>query len=452
MIVADDLGWGDLGCVNDGRSETPNLDELVASTTCLDHHYSASPVCAPARAALLTGRYPHRTGAIDTLEARGLDRIHLREQTLADLLGEVGYATGLVGKWHNGAHDPRYHPTRRGFAEFAGFCGGWHDYLDWQLEVGGARRRADGRHLTDVLTEEAIAFLGRHRHEPFLLTLMYNAPHYPLQPAAGDLDAFSGRDDLSEGVRRLYALVRGFDRGVGRVLDALDDLGLAASTLVLVTSDNGPQLAGIDGYDTMRFTAGLHGMKGLVYEGGIRLPMLVRWPDGLPGGPRRLDDLVHLTDWLPTLVELTGAPAPGLRLDGRSALAALEGRPADAPPLRCWQWNRYAPNALTNAAVRDGRWKLVRPPVWPTLFPRPDDLAADHESKAIDAAWEVPTTPLPPTEVDDPPEPQLFDLVADPGETTDVAAAHPARVRQLQTALDAWFADVDDERRSLTWD
>jgi arylsulfatase A-like enzyme len=180
--------------------------------------------------------------------------------------------------------------------------------------------------------------------------------------------------------------------------------------------------------------------------------MLVRWPDGLPGGPRRLGDLVHLTDWLPTLVELTGAPAPGLRLDGRSALAALEGRPADAPPLRCWQWNRYAPNALTNAAVRDGRWKLVRPPVWPTLFPRPDDLAADHESKAIDAAWEVPTTPLPPTEVDDPPEPQLFDLVADPGETTDVAAAHPARVRQLQTALDAWFADVDDERRSLTWD
>ncbi len=451
MIVADDLGWGDLGCVNGGLSETPNLDHMVATSTCLDHHYSASPVCAPARAALLTGRYPHRTGAIDTLEARGLDRIHLREQTLADLLGEVGYVTGLVGKWHNGAHDPRYHPTQRGFDEFIGFCGGWHDYLDWQIDVGGSYRGADGRHLTDVFTDEAVAFLGRHRHEPFLLSLMYSAPHYPLQPAADDLAAFAGRDDLSDGVRRIYGLVRGLDRGVGRVLGALEDLGLASSTLVLFTSDNGPQLAGVEGFDTMRFTAGLHGMKGLVYEAGIRLPMLVRWPDGLPGGPRRLDDLVHLTDWLPTLVELTGAPAPALPVDGRSALALLEGRPGDGPSLRCWQWNRYTPSAVTNAAVRDGSWKLVRPPVWPTLFPTPDDLAADHDSKSGSEPWTVPTDPLRPTEVLDPPEPQLFDLASDPGETKDVAAAHPARVRLMEAELDAWFADVDGERRSLQW-
>lgn len=452
LVVADDLGWGDLGHVNGGLSQSPNLDALAASATCLDQHYSASPVCAPARAALLTGRYPHRTGAIDTLEARGLDRIHLREQTLGDLLTAAGYATGLVGKWHNGAHDARFHPSRRGFAEFAGFCGGWHDYGDWQLDVGGARRTADGRHLTDVLTEEAVGFLHRHRRRPFFLSVMYNAPHYPLQPAPDDLAAFDGRDDLTEGVRRVYALVRGFDRGVGRLLDALDDLGLAESTLVLVTSDNGPQLAGVDGFDTMRFTAGLHGMKGLVYEAGIRLPMLARWPDGLPGGPRRIDDLVHLTDWLPTLVELTGAPSPELSLDGQSAVAALEGRPADAAPVRCWQWNRYVPNVLTNAAVRDGQWKLVRPPVWPTLFPTADDLAADHASKDAPDGWTVPRARLPSTEVTDPPDPQLFDLAADPGETTDVAAAHPARVREMQATLDAWFADVDGERRSLTWD
>jgi arylsulfatase A len=452
MIVADDMGWGDLASVNGGLSDTPNLDALAATTTCLEHHYSASPVCAPARAALLTGRYPHRSGAIDTLEARGLDRIHLREQTIGDLLGEAGYATGLVGKWHNGAHDARYHPTRRGFAEFAGFCGGWHDYVDWRLDVGGATRRADGRHLTDVITEEGIAFLRRHREGPFFLALMYNAPHYPLQPATEDLAAFDGRDDLPEGVRRIYALVRGFDRGVGRVVDALDALGLASSTLLLVTSDNGPQLAGVDSYDTMRFTAGLQGMKGLVYEGGIRLPMLVRWPDGLPEGTRRLDDFVHLTDWLPTLVELTGAPRPALPPDGRSALALLEGRPGDAPTLRCWQWNRYTPNPLTNAAVRDGRWKLVRPPVWPTLFPTPEDLAADHASKDADRPWVVPGEPLRPTEVTDPPEPQLFDIVADPGETTDLAAANPVRVGAMEAELDAWFADVDAERRSLVWD
>jgi arylsulfatase A len=202
----------------------------------------------------------------------------------------------------------------------------------------------------------------------------------------------------------------------------------------------------------MRFTAGLQGMKGLVYEGGIRLPMLVRWPDGLPERARRLDDFVHLTDWLPTLVELTGAPQPALPPDGRSALAVLEGRPADAPALRCWQWNRYTPNRLTNAAVRDGRWKLVRPPVWPTLFPTAEDLAADHASKEGEGRWVVPREPLRATEVTDPPAPQLFDVVADPGETDDVAAANPARVRAMEAELDAWFADVDAERRSLVWD
>lgn len=370
LIVADDLGWGDLGCVNGGLSDTPNLDELIATSSCLDHHYSASPVCAPARAALLTGRYPHRTGSIDTLEGRGLDRIHLREQTVADLLGEAGYATGLVGKWHNGAYDARYHPTRRGFDEFAGFCGGWHDYHDWRLELGAGAQHSDGRYLTDVLTEEAIAFLGRHRHEPFLLALMYNAPHYPLQATDQDLATYADRTDLSEGVRLIYAMVRAMDRGIGRVLDALDDLGLAEGTLVLFTSDNGPQLAGVPGHDTMRFNAGLHGMKGLAYEGGIRLPMVVRWPDGLPGGGRRLDALVHLTDWLPTLTALTGAAAPVLPVDGRSALAVLEGRPPEDVPPRCWQWNRYEPSILTNAAMRDGRWS-GRPSGRPCSRPPP---------------------------------------------------------------------------------
>lgn len=453
MIVADDLGWGDLGCVNGGLSETPSIDGLVADATSVPHHYSASPVCAPARAALLTGRYPHRTGAIDTLQARGLDRIHLGEQTVADVLGAAGYATGLVGKWHNGAHDPRYHPMRRGFAEFTGFSSGWHDYVDWRLDDGGRVRPADGRHLTDVLTDEALGFLRRHRSGPFFLALMYNAPHYPLQPSASDLAAFEGRDDLSEGVRRIYALVRGLDRGVGRVLDELDHLGLADDTLVLFTSDNGPQLFGIDGYDVQRFNAGLLGMKGLVHEGGIRLPMVVRWPEGLPPGRRSVDDLVHLTDWLPTLASLAGAPLPSLPLDGRSAVGVLRGsgEAVDAPPLRCWQWNRYTPNVATNAAARDGRWKLVRPPVWPTLFPTPADLDDDHRSQGDDG-WVVPGGPVPVLDVGTPPTPQLFDLHADPGETTDVAAAHPAEVARLSAALDAWFDDVDGERRRLRWD
>src|SRR5689334_11164502 len=142
LIVADDLGYGDLGCFNYGASETPALDQLVREGVSLTQHYSASPVCAPARAGLLTGRYPHRTGAIDTLELRGLDRLALGEVTLADCLGAAGYATGLVGKWHNGAFDRRYHPNARGFSEFVGFCGGWSPYVDYHLDVNGAGEKS----------------------------------------------------------------------------------------------------------------------------------------------------------------------------------------------------------------------------------------------------------------------------------------------------------------------
>ncbi|MDQ1373292.1 MAG: arylsulfatase, partial [Actinomycetota bacterium] len=181
VILADDMGYGDFSCFNHGASSTPVLDQLVGDGTCLTQHYSASPVCAPARASLLTGRYPHRTGAIDTLEGRGLDRIKLSERTLADLLAAAGYATGLVGKWHNGALDDRYHPNRRGFAEFAGFRGGWSDYWHWYMDRNGSVQQGDGRYLTDVLTEEAVAFVRRHRTEPFFLHLAYSAPHFPLQ-------------------------------------------------------------------------------------------------------------------------------------------------------------------------------------------------------------------------------------------------------------------------------
>ncbi len=160
LILADDMGYGDFGCFNYGASRTPTLDHLVNEGVCLTQHYSASPVCAPARASLMTGRYPHRTGVIDTLETRGLDRLALRELTVAELLKRSGYKTGLVGKWHNGAYDSRYHPNRRGFDEFAGFSGGWQPYFQWNLDRNGTISHADGRYLTDVFTEEAIGSSG----------------------------------------------------------------------------------------------------------------------------------------------------------------------------------------------------------------------------------------------------------------------------------------------------
>src|SRR5437763_4842715 len=256
FILADDLGYGDLSCFNGGLSHTPVLDDLAATGTVLTQHYSSSPVCAPARASLLTGRYPHRTGAFDTLEGRGLDRIRLGERTIAEALAANGYATGLVGKWHNGALDERYHPNRRGFREFAGFAGGWSDYWKWRLERNGSTTPSDGSYLTEVLTDEAIGFVHRHRDEPFFLHLAYSAPHYPLQAPETDIAPFAESGELTGAVARLYAMVSVMDRGIGRVLDGLEADGLTENTLVVFSSDNGPQFGG-DGDNCLdRFNCG----------------------------------------------------------------------------------------------------------------------------------------------------------------------------------------------------
>lgn len=166
-IIADDFGCGDTGTFGNPAVRTPALDALAAAGTCLTQHYAGSAVCAPSRAALLTGRYPHCTGAIDTFEGRGLDRLALREVTIADHLRAAGYATGLMGKWHSGALDPRYHPNRRGFDEFVGFRGGWIDYWRYRLDHNGSFSDADGRYATDVFTEAAVRFIERHHQQPF---------------------------------------------------------------------------------------------------------------------------------------------------------------------------------------------------------------------------------------------------------------------------------------------
>ena len=193
LILADDMGYGDFSAFNGGLSRTPALDALLDESMCLTQQYTASPICSPSRAALMTGRYPHRTGSIDTLHFRGLDRLALRETTLADVLGMAGYVTGLIGKWHLGDFDKRYHPNVRGFDEVVTFSGGSQDYYDWRLEYNDLVKRADGRYLTDVFTEEAVKFIERHKDEPFFLYVPYNAPHGPLQAPEEEVPAPSWR-------------------------------------------------------------------------------------------------------------------------------------------------------------------------------------------------------------------------------------------------------------------
>ena len=455
LLVADDMGYGDLGLFNEGRCRTSSLDALARDGACLTQHYSGSPVCAPARAALLTGRYPHRTGAIDTLQGRGLDRIALSETTVADLFRSAGYKTGLVGKWHNGALDPRYHPNARGFEEFVGFSGGFCDYYQYRLDVNGTDVLGDGRYMTDVFTEHAMAFVRRHANEPFLLVVAYNAPHFPMQ-APADLVYFYRGQGEAHGAALVYAMIEAMDRGIGQIDELLHDLKLREQTIVIFTSDNGPYLGAVDGISLDRFNYGLRGAKHYVFEGGIRVPAIVRWPGRVPEG-LIISELLHFTDWLPTMAGVAGIKLPDrLELDGRDVSRVIAGDSSDVNPVRFWQNNRYAPHGEGNAAMRDGDWKFVRPWIAATMQVTDRDRAVDQalNLQQPDRIEWVDRTPLPSFDVGCSPAPMLFNLVEDPFEQVDLASEHSERVARMSAALDDWFAEVESERARIAddWD
>lgn len=452
FILVDDMGYGDFSAFNGGLSSTPALDGLMGESVCLTQHYTGSPVCNPSRASLLTGRYPHRTGSIDTLEWRGLERLALRETTLADMLQRAGYATGLVGKWHLGAYDPRYHPQRRGFDESVCFRGGMHDYWQWRLEYGERVARGDGRYLTDVWTQEAVAFIQRHQHQPFFLHVTFNAPHTPLQVPESEVQPFRDKPGLNRGVATLYGMIHRMDTGVAAILEALDRGGVRDNTILCFCSDNGPQFGGAGDECLDRFNCHFHGAKGSPYEGGIRVPMLLRWPDGLQGG-REVGEMVHMTDWLPTLLAMTGLQLPpdNLPLDGVNVWPVLSGRGGEVCTKRCWQWNRYTPLAECNAAIRDGDWKLVRPAI-AEAFAVPDGhwLHTSMYEYEYFVEHGIITDPDPPRTIPPPPPPELYHIATDVHESRNVAAEHPDIVHRLLSDLETWFEEVEAERRGIS--
>ena len=443
LIIADDMGYGDFGIFNDQISCTPALDALVDESIVLTQHYSAAPVCTPARAALMTGRYSHRTGSIDTLEARGLDRLRLDETTMADVLGGAGYATGLVGKWHNGALDRRYHPRSRGFQEFVGFQGGWNPYYRYRLDRNGSIEYGDrDRYLTDVFSEAAVDFIDRHQREPFFLQLAYNAPHFPLE-APDEIARKYVEKGFSLGVSLLYAMIEVMDAGIGRITEKLDACGVADNTILIFTSDNGPALGDWNGFSQRRFNYGFNGGKGNTYEGGIRVPLIIRWPDGLEGGAR-IGDMAHFTDWFPTLLNLAGLAAPAeLALDGVDITPVLRGERGGIYPRRFWQWNRYVPFGACNAAMRDGDWKLLRPTIKEAMEVSPRDTAHDNAIKYVPERYDdIVREPSPGQTVPSPPPALLFNIAEDPFEHNDLAARHPQKVAAMESALERWFIDV----------
>lgn len=413
LILADDMALGDLGSLNGGISRTPNLDRLREESVHFVNARSASPVCAPARAALLTGRYPHRTGAV-TLNMEKypeLSRIRKDETTMADVFRAGGYATGMIGKWHSGA-GPEFHPLSRGFDEFEGFIGHLYvpSYFNFKLDIQRETKAFPGRYLTTELSERAIEFVRRHRDEPFFLHLAHYAPHRPIEAPEERIAPFV-EAGLSREIATVYAMIEVMDEGIGDLLEELEALDLAERTLVFFASDNGP-----DPLVETRFNLALRGSKYEVHEGGIRVPFFVRWSGEFE--PAERDDPVHFTDVLPTLAEICGLEGTdGLAIDGTGFAPALRGEPVEYPERRFWQWNRREPLYSHNAAVQDGKWKLVRPFVTKNLPKGPSDSP-----------------------------PMLFDLVADPGEQVDVSADFPERVERMNSELARWCEEVERDR------
>ena len=412
LILADDLALGDLASRNSGISRTPNLDRLATESVRFTQAYSASCVCAPARAALLTGRYPHRTGVVTLNMNRfpELTRLKLDEATIADVLGANGYATGLIGKWHCG-HGEDFHPLKRGFQEFEGFSGSQDlSYFKYTLDVAGKPVEVDDDYLTDDLSRRAIEFVKRHQSRPFFLHLAHYAPHRPLE-APAELVRDYRDEGLDESTATIYAMIEIMDRGIGELLLELDRLKLSSKTLVIFASDNGP-----DPIPGGRFNEGRRGMKYEVYEGGIRVPLFVRCRGKLNPGERK--SVVHFIDLFPTLLDVCAIDyEPKLPIDGVSLRKVLfDGDPLPSRHL-FWQWNRGTPNYTHNAAVRDGRWKLVRPFVTRNIPKR------DSQERSL-----------------------LYDISANPAEFKDITAGHVDRSDVLQQTLTKWARNVERSR------
>jgi arylsulfatase A len=264
---------------------------------------------------------------------------------------------------------------------------------------------------------------------------------------------FADTGNFNRGVSTLYGMIHRMDTGVARILETLDRHGLRDNTIVFFTSDNGPQFGGKGENRTDRFNCNLHGAKGTVYEGGIRVPMIVRWPAGLDAG-REVTDMVHFTDWFPTTLSLAGVEKPGdtLPIDGVDVSSVLRGEKGKTCTRRFWQWNRYTPVVECNAAMRDGEWKLVRPRIEEAMaapccnpWLKVSMYEPEHfiENGLLDE-------PEPPREIPPPPPPELYNIKEDPLEKENLADTHPDRVRRMLTELETWFEEVEAERATIS--
>jgi arylsulfatase A-like enzyme len=412
ILLADDLGWGELGCQGNPEIPTPHIDSIARNGVRFTNGYSSAPFCSPSRAGLLTGRLQTRFGhELNVIGARNLDPsigLPLSEKTLASHLKENGYATATVGKWHLGA-DEKYHPLCRGFDEFFGFLHEGHYFVPPPYEgavshlrpkeppydannplLRGREEVVEKEYLTNAFAREAVDFIQRQpRQKPFFLYVPWNAIHSPMQAEAASQARFA---HISSEHRRVFAgMLSALDDGVGRIFAALRQVGAAEDTLLFFLSDNGGPTAELTSSNKP-----LRGGKGQLYEGGIRVPFLLQWPRQIPAG-QTVHDPVMSTDIVPTALAAASVKSEASAFDGINLTPALRKKATIPDRILFWRYGK-------NIALRWGRWKLVK---------------------------------------QNSPTYQLFDLSADPNETKDLAAIEPQRAKQMETAL------LDTNKRML---
>lgn len=405
FILADDLGYGDVGCYGQTKIKTPNIDRLAAQGMRFTQAYAGSTVCAPSRCALMTGKH---TGHCTI---RGNARIPLEEgaTTVASLLRGAGYVTGLIGKWGLGEIDSTGFPDRQGFEYFFGYSDQTlaHNYypeflwrnrdkflLDNKVKAGVAFERKTYSH--DLFAEEAIAFVKKHKDQPFFLTLAFTIPHANNEGRKDGMEVPSdepySKEDWPRNQKNHAAMITRMDRDIGKLLDLLRDLGIDDDTIVFFSSDNGPHREGGNDPTFFRSSGPLRGIKRSLHEGGIRVPTIVRWPGRIPAGKTN-DHIWAFWDFLPTAAELAGAKTPAIT-DGFSIVPTLLGKGEQKKhEFLYWEFHEGG----FKQGVRMGDWKAI-----------------------IDKFGR--TT-------------ELYNLSKDLGEDNNIAATHPDIVARIETYL-----------------
>lgn len=396
VILTDDQGWGDLSLNGNKDLSTPNIDSLAHDGARFDRFF-VCPVCSPTRAEFLTGRYHVRGGVYST--STGGERLDLDELTIADTFKSAGYSTGAFGKWHNGMQYP-YHPNGRGFDEFYGFCSGhWGDYFGPPLEHNGQIVKGEGFCIDDF-TNKAMAFMDSSIKEgkPFFAYIPYNTPHSPMQVPDKWWNKFKdkeiklhNRDPRRENMPHLrcaLAMCENIDWNVGRILNKIEDLGITNDTIVVFFHDNGP--------NGVRWNDGMKGRKGSTDEGGVRSPLLIRWPGHIPKG-KFIKPIASALDLLPTLADCASIPVTSKKtLDGRTL-----------KPLLVQEKNSWKERTLINY------WKGK-------VSARTQRFRLDHQRK-------------------------LFDLIKDPGQQIDVSRTQSEVAKQLLKEVTEWEENVLSE-------